>query len=157
MTKAKKTAPKKKPGQPTKYNPVMQKKANEYLKQCGNEFWDYEKTISYNSVTRERKVNIKLPTVEGLAIYLGVHRDTLYEWAKHHPLISDTLGTISQMQKEMLLAGGLNGDYNPMIAKLVLAANHGMSDRTDVTSGDKPIQSNSIAFVTMKPDEADSK
>ena len=30
-------------------------------------------------------------------------------------------------------------------------------DKLDVTSGDKPIQSNAIAFVPMKTDEADSK
>lgn len=153
MTKAKKTAPKKKRGQPTKYSEATQKKANQYIKNCGNEYWDYHKTRGDKSDTFERKIEIRLPTVEGLAIYLGVHRDTLYEWAKHHPTFSDTLGTISQLQKEMLLVGGLNGDYNPMIAKLVLAANHNMTDRTDVTSGDKPIQSNSISFVTMKPDE----
>ena len=135
----------------------MLRKTREYIKECGDEFYDYLKSDGDKSSSWEQKVKVKLPTIEGLAMHLGVHRDTIYEWAKHHATFSDTLEEISAKQREMLVAGGLGGYYNPTIAKLVLASNHGMSDRTDVTSGDKPIQSNAIAFVPMKTDEADSK
>ena len=37
----------------------------------------------------------------------------------------------------MLISGGLNGDYNPNIAKLMLSSNHGMSDRGVVTTEDE--------------------
>jgi hypothetical protein len=156
MPKAKKVAPNK-GGRPTKYTPAMQKKADGYLATTGNDFWDYEKTIGEKSNTYERKVKITLPSIEGLAKYLGVNRSTMYEWKENYTTFSNTLEEIMAEQKRMVLEHGLNGDYNPMIAKLILAANHKMTDRTDVTSDNKPIQNNSIAFVTMKPDGADSK
>lgn len=158
MGKVKKTAPEKKQaGRPSKYTAAIQKKADEYLGTCGNEFWDYDKTVGEKSNSYERKVNITLPTIEGLARYLNVSRSTVYLWAEDNTTFSDTLEDILAEQKRMVLEHSLNGDYNSTIAKLILASNHGMTDRTDVTSGDKPIQSNSIAFVSMNADDgADS-
>jgi len=135
----------------------MQKKADGYLDTCGNDFWDYDKTVGEKSNSYERKVTITLPTIEGLAKHLGVNRSTLYEWRDNHTTFSDSLEAVVAEQKRLVIEHSLNGDYNPTIAKLILASNHGMTDRTDVTSGDKPIKSNSIAFVTMKPDGADSQ
>ena len=138
MAKAKKTTPGKKTGRPTKYTAAIQKKADGYLATCGNEFWDYHKTQGEKSDSYERRVKITLPTIEGLAKYLGVNRSTLYEWRDNHTTFSDTLEEILAEQKKMIIEHGLNGDYNPTIAKLILSSNHGMTERTDHTSdGDK--------------------
>lgn len=74
-----------------------------------------------------------VPTVEGLAVYLKVHRDTLYAWAKEpeKDKISDTLAEIQQVQKLELLSGGLTGELNAVITKLVLSCNHDMHERSD--------------------------
>jgi hypothetical protein len=32
-----------------------------------------------------------IPTIDGLAVHLGVCRDTVYEWKKKHPLFTDTI------------------------------------------------------------------
>lgn len=135
--KAKKSAPKK--GRPTKYSADILKKTAKYLAGCQDEYFDYHKTQGAKSDTYERKVKVKLPTVEGLALYLNVHRDTIQEWGRQHPPFSVALAELKAMQHERLIAGGLSGDYNPMITKLVLSANHGMKERTDTTTDDKPL------------------
>lgn len=151
MAKAKKAAPDK-GGRPTKYTAAMQKKADGYLATTGNDFWDYDKTVGEKSNTYERKVTITLPSIEGLAKYLGVSRSTVYLWAENHTTFSDTLEDIMAEQKKMIIEHGLNGDYNPTIAKLILSSNHGMTERTDHTSDGEalPVPLLAMAPVTSK-------
>lgn len=130
-------------GRPTKYSEEYLDKVQEYLANCGNEIEEWHKTRGEKSDTFQRIVKPKLPTVEGLAKHIGVARSTIYEWEKTYPEFSDSLETLLSMQKEMLLEGGLSGEYNPMIAKLVLSANHNMVERKDHTTGGRRIM---IAF-----------
>ena len=108
-------------GRPTLYNPEYTD-ASAYVATCGRE-------------------QTKLVTIEGYAIYLGVHRDTLYEWAKQYPDFSDTVKKIEQLQKEQLTNDGIYGgkEVNPSIVKLLLQSNHGMKERLDQTTNDKDI------------------
>ena len=138
---------KKSAGRPTKYSPSILAKTRKYIEECGNEFYDYLKSDGAQSSSWEQKVRVKLPTMEGLALYLGVRRSTIYEWKKNHPTFSDSLEDLVEKQKEMLIAGGLAGYYTPLITKLILSSNHGMSERTDVTSGDEPVTSVKINVV----------
>ncbi len=104
----------------------------------------------------DKKLRVKLPTIGGLALYIGVCEDTLHEWAKVHPRFSVSLKKVKTMQAERLLDKGLSGDYNSTIAKLILSANHGMSDRTDHTSGGEKISINFDNAFTQKTTD-DSK
>ena len=85
-----------------------------------------------------------LPMVAGLAIYLDVARDSIYEWIKAKtPLarqFSDIVEKISAEQEYKLVGKGLKGEYNATIAKLLLSK-HGYVERreTDVTSGGEVI------------------
>lgn len=124
----------------------MVQKAYDYLAQCHDEEIEFHKTRGDKSNSYERKLKVNLPSVEGLSIYLGVHRDTLYEWSKEHPEFSDTLDEVLKLQKKVVLEKGLSGDYNPLIAKLVLSANHGMRDKTDITSDGERLTINVIEF-----------
>lgn len=152
-----------KAGQPTKYRESFCGKGVEYLQQCQDryiKFLKLKKTMTGSDEGVEmhsERLQVSLPTVEGFAIFLGVHRDTLYEWANKHSLFSDTLKQINQEQKRRLLDKGLSGEYNPIIAKLVLAANHDMKDKEDITSGGKPINvSYDASFDTAHNSESDS-
>ena len=109
-------------GRPSKYNPDFIDEVINYLKSTGRE-------------------NTSLPTIEGFAIWLKVHRDTLYEWAKIYPKFSDTLKEIEMLQKQQLIDDGIYGgkEVNATIVKLLLQNNHGMKERSDMTSGDKPV------------------
>lgn len=78
-----------------------------------------------------------IPSVAGLACYLGVSRETLYDWKSKEKAFSDILNEILTLQERTLLNGGLSKDFNPIITKLVLSK-HGYSDKVeqDVTSSD---------------------
>lgn len=83
---------------------------------------------------------VKLPKAEGLALYLGVSRSRLYEWAGLYPEFQDILERINQIQADRVINEALAGNYNPLIAKLLLGK-HGYREKTetDLTSGGKPL------------------
>lgn len=89
--------------------------------------------------TETKKFKVRIPTIEGFAQFIGVNKTTLYEWEKKHPEFSNALDKIRTEQQQRLIDNGLSGDYNPTIAKLVLSANHGMREKSDVTTNDKEL------------------
>ncbi len=111
-------------GRPTKYTPEVIIEINKYLAEAVPE-------------------NMSIPTIEGIALKLGISRDTLYEWAKVHPEFSDTLEKMKMLQKEALIKTGIFGgkEINSTIIALLLRVNHDMVEttKTDITSGGKPI------------------
>lgn len=110
-------------GRPTHYSQEILEKAQNYI-----DTW-------VNSPRADRK---NLPKVAGLAIELGVHRDTIYEWSKEHKEFSDILDNLLSLQEEELIERGLEGSFNPTITKLMLTK-HGYTDKNDVTSDGKAI------------------
>jgi hypothetical protein len=121
-------------GRPTKYKENFIDKAQEYI--------DLHQDIT----NEDKKLIVKIPTIEGFARFIEVTKPTLYDWEEKHKDFSYALEHIRVEQKERLLNMGLSGDYNPTIAKLILSSNHGMKEKSDVTSDDKPIQGNTITF-----------
>ena len=59
-------------GRPTKYTPQIIVELNKYLQEAIPQ-------------------NMKIPTVEGIALKLGISKETLYQWAKEKPEFSDAL------------------------------------------------------------------
>lgn len=99
-------------GRPTKYLPdIIYPKIEEYISGCGR-----EQTL--------------LPTVEGLALYLDVNADTLYEWSNKHPAFSETIKKILMQQKTQLMNDGMYGgkEVNSTMAIFLLKVNHGMNE-----------------------------
>ena len=125
-------------GIPTLYSEEMQERADEYVLNCTDRIED-------------GKLKVNLPTVEGMSLELGVSRDTLYEWAKHHSIFSDTLDKLKAKQQNVLISNGLANTYNSTIAKLILSANHGMREKSDITSNDETVAPVLVQFIT--PDD----
>ena len=71
-----------------------------------------------------------VPTVAGLADYINIRKSTIYEWAKENEMFSDFLETVMRKQEKGLLKGGMTGDYNSTITKLMLTK-HGYSDKVE--------------------------
>lgn len=92
----------------------------------------------YDTVTN-KLVRVRIPSIEGFAKYIGVHKDTVYEWEGKETEFSDALESIRLEQRERLMNNGLFGTYNSTIAKLMLSANHGMKERVDTTTNDKEL------------------
>ncbi len=89
----------------------------------------------------------KVPTIAGLACETGVTRETLYAWERDKVgPISDILTRARQIQERELVNGGLGGEFNPAVTKMMMSK-HGYSDRVeqDHTSSD--------GSMTPKPTE----
>lgn len=133
-------------GRPTDYTPKMLKAAREYAE-----------TVKEAALKGDIQ-NTALPKVAELALILGVSRSTLYLWAQEHQEFSDTLDDISAAQEIRLLDNGLNGTYNPTIAKMVLSSNHNYKEKQDITTDDKPLSSLLVQFLDEKANtDADTK
>ena len=94
-----------------------------------------------------------VPTVAGLAIYLGKSRETMYAWAKEHDIFSDIIRKLLSIQENRLINGGLAGDMNSTITKLLLSK-HGYSDKqeTEITGKDGgPLQVEEVKRTIVDP------
>lgn len=115
---------------PTKYSKEMQARADAYVDggfcECGD----------------------IVPSRAGLALELRVSRETLTNWERVHPEFLGTLERLSWLQERISLNGGLKGELNPTIVKLLLS-NHGYSDRQEIDhrSGDGSMSPTRIELV----------
>lgn len=149
-------------GRPTEYNDQILVRARAYLDLCQDADREVDEELEPQphggSLKREResKLKVKIPTKGGLAKYLGVHRDTLYEWSKVHPEFSDIMEELGAEQEDRLINKGLSGDYNPTIAK-VLLTKHGYREGIDSTTNDKdlPASAPSVDIQQMAKDVAE--
>ena len=86
-----------------------------------------------------------------MALKLKLNKDTIYSWRKEHEEFSDLIEDLLAKQANALVNKGLNGQYNPTIAK-VLLTKHGYREGTDVTTqGEKittPLTDQAIAMAT---------
>lgn len=108
-------------GRPTKYEPSMVVKAQEYLDSCSREATE-------------------LPTIEGLALLLGVDDERIGEYAKKYPEFHATIKDLKFKQKQQLMNDGMYGgkEVNSAMAIFLLKANHGLieTSRQEVTGKD---------------------
>ena len=100
-------------GRPSKYDDAVQKIAEDY---CDN-------YTNYGDV---------VPTVVGLALAMDVATNTVYNWANEdNPDFLRIFTRVEQLQHKGLVNGGLLGDFNPAIAKMMLTK-HGYSDKQEL-------------------------
>ena len=108
-------------GRPTKYSPELLNTVEGYLSEAV-------------------PTNMKIPTIEGVSLKLGVNTDTINEWAKLYPEFSATIRKLKSLQKEYLTEIGIFGgkEINPTIVALLLKVNHDMVEvnRTELTGKD---------------------
>lgn len=99
-------------GRPTKLTDELLEKAEEYV---------------YDFRANEDVV----PSVAGLACYLQISRSSLYNYKDENARFLDIVERVELLQEKMLVNGGLMGDFNPTIAKLMMTK-HGYSDKQEV-------------------------
>jgi len=129
-------------GNKTTYKKVYSgQRFKDYLKICKD---DFEKQIVQQNeekgyVMYKSVLKVKLPTIEGYAKFLKKAPSTLEDWGRLYPEFRVAMDTIIAEQKQRLLECGLEGTYNSTIAKLILSSNHNMREKSDITSGDEPL------------------
>lgn len=121
-------------GRPTEYSDEMLPKIRHYI----DNFSEY---------------GDKAPSIVGLCRVLKRGRSTLYEWSKDSDKggFSDMFAEIGEEQERVVVNGGLSGDMNSTIAKLMLAK-HGYSDKqeTQLTGKDGgPVEMTTFNFVPV--------
>lgn len=89
-----------------------------------------------------------VPSVAGLAVHLGISRETIYDWSSQESKkeFSDIVKGVMSRQELELMSGGLSGKFNPTIAKLMMTK-HGYSDKQEVDQNIK----GEVQFVNGVP------
>lgn len=95
-------------GRPTKYTTALPDRVNHYTKRCLKK-GDF-------------------PTIERLAMILGVGTRTIYDWETVYPDFSQTLEKLRDAQRHLLVTNGLNDKWNARFATFLLKASHGFTD-----------------------------
>lgn len=119
-------------GAPSKYNEETLQKSKEYLASC-------------KKTGEERGI---LPTMEGLALKLGVDPNAITNWSKNgkYPEFTDFVKELKAEQKNQLINDGLYGGkgVNQAMAIFLLKANHEMieTDRRIIEGQDTLINLN---------------
>jgi len=101
----------------------------------------------------------QIPSIAGLAVILGVRRETLHVWAKEEGKeeFSNILGEILATQEKVLISKGLTGDFNPTIVKLILGkhAYHDRRDNTITGLDGGPVKVLNADIKNLSPKEAE--
>ena len=139
--KNKKTKPKHPGGRPTKYNQGI-----------------LDKTADY--IANYQKYGDAIPTAQGLTLILDVSDETISNWGKHKNKreFFGLLEKLKRKQHQALVNGGITGDFNSNITKLVLTK-HGYSDRQDNTHAGPlggPIKVEKTCFEFVEPVKIES-
>jgi hypothetical protein len=106
-------------GRPSKYNDEILEQAEAYM--LGG--W--------------KEVNDTIPSLAGLACYLGLSRETVNAWSHEKKEFSDITSGILALQERELVNRGLLKEFDSGISKLILGK-HGYTDKVqqDHTSSD---------------------
>ena len=105
---------------------------NEELINLAKEYRDNWNTIFEGDV---------VPTIEGLALHVGIHRDTIYDWVGQEnkddmkTRFSDIVKETFQKQGKLLVNKGLEGKFAPKIAGILLSK-HDYREAKEVTGKD---------------------
>lgn len=113
-------------GRPTILTEELLTKAREY-----RDFWYTLK----DHLNREPVI----PTLEGLALYLDINKDTITEWCKEDGEFSVIADNIRKTKSSLMQQRGLSGDFNSKIAALLLG-HEGYREKQDMdvtTGGEK--------------------
>jgi len=124
-------------GRPSSYTPEIQAIADDYVNG-----WDLYKEIKNSDGSVTTVVNA-IPSVAGLALTLGVHRSTIYNWIKDkNRQFLDTLEIIKQKQEVFLIHHGLTRGYDSGFAKFLAINVTDYKDKVEQTIDHKNIQIN---------------
>lgn len=105
-------------------------------------------------VQRDYLIDELIPTIQGLSLYLGVSNKVLYNWRNENDEFLHIVEDLMDLQAKNLFRGGLTGDFNASITKLLLTK-HGFSDRVeqDLRSSDGTMQPTQIVLNGVRADE----
>lgn len=87
---------------------------------------------AYINSCEDTETTVKIPTIEGLALYLQISRKTLYNWEDSNEEFLHIMEELRHKQADRLLNNGLSGRYNSTISKVILTK-HGYREGIEQT------------------------
>lgn len=97
-----------------------------------------------------REAGDLIPSLSGLACYLGVCNKTIHNYKNNNDVFLHIVSRILTIQENRLLNGGLAGEFNASITKLLLCK-HGYHDKAEFDLiANQPSPTIHIAFVSDK-------
>jgi len=119
-------------GAPTKYDPKYCKKIIDYFDI--EPHFETPVVTTYKDGTTKEEIKLipsDLPTLAGFAVKIGVHRDTLNQWAKDHKEFSAAIKRSKECQENLLVTNGLQGLYAQPFAVFTAKNVMGWRDKSD--------------------------
>lgn len=118
-------------GRPSKYplhTPEGWKaKIESYIESCQDRI---EPIMGKEGVSKY-EIWAKIPTVQGLCLYLDLSKQTIHDWAKEHEEFSYALERLNNEQAVRLIEMGAGGHYATGLVTRMLSANHGMAEKNE--------------------------
>jgi len=111
-------------------------KGNKYAQKYTKKEIERATKIALDYIENPKKYGDIVPTVEGLATVLGIHRPYLYDLAKKYKEVSDTIELLNTHQSKLLITGGLLNKFNACITRLLLSR-HGYIEKTETETTTK--------------------
>lgn len=108
-------------GQPTKYR-------EEYCE----EMIKFFKVECVTFTSRGEKRVTKFPTFERFALNIGVHHQTLLNWCDAHAKFFEAYKKCKEIQKDLLIEGGLSGHYNAAFTMFLAKNVTDLKDKQEV-------------------------
>lgn len=125
-----------------------------------NEKWTLETTNElFDKILTYIEDNKKCRSISEAIVEVGEYEElVMYLEKKFAGEDFKSIKKARDICKNRLVNQGLDGEANTTMAIFILKNNHGFKDKTDVTSGDKPIESIqpvTIKFIDTNEDEED--
>lgn len=100
-------------------------------------------------------VACRLPTFEMFALSIGVHRETLRNWADANPEFFAAYKKAEDYQKEILIQNGLSGGYEKTFAIFTAKNVTDMNDKQQIdhSSSDRSMSPSRIEIVAPSMDK----
>lgn len=112
-------------GRPTKYYPEICEEMIEFF------------SVDCVEYVRGEKRVVKFPTFERFAINKRLHHSTLLDWCTKYPDFSEAYALCKEVQKDLLIEGGLGGHYNGQFAKFLALNVTDLREVVDVKASGK--------------------
>ena len=116
----------------TVYDKSILAKAQEYSAIFDEDSYHFVRGAGRSGTPTDRQP-VKLPTVEGLGLYIRTSKTMCLTWELQYPEFTQVLAELRMKQAKALIENGLAGLYDPDITK-VLLAKHGYRESIDLNS-----------------------
>jgi len=121
-------------GRPSGYDESYPERVFAYLEKCVDEYKSLlrSENAESGSITYANQLAVSIPQYADVCIMLDCSYETMNAWASLHPEFARALRAVKMEQEKRLVNKGLSGEYVSPIVKMLLSANHGYKEKTEL-------------------------